>query len=99
MESVLTRNNCPVHYWLDGPEGAPMVVFTHGATIDHHEWDATTPLLAENFQVLTWDIRGHGLSRPACFAVAEAVSDLIALLDQIGIQQAIFIGHSMGGNL
>jgi pimeloyl-ACP methyl ester carboxylesterase len=99
MESILTYNNCPIHYWLDGPEGAPLVVFTHGATIDHHEWDATIPLVAEHFRVLTWDIRGHGLSRPARFTVADAMEDLVALLDHIGVQQATFVGHSMGGNL
>jgi len=76
-----------------------MVVFTHGATSDHHEWDATLPLVAECFQVMTWDLPGHGLSRPGQFSLAEAEADLLALLDRLAIQKAIFVGHSMGGNL
>lgn len=99
-ENTLERPGCTLHYWIAGPVDAPLVVFTHGATIDHHEWDATLPLVLEaGFRVLAWDIRGHGLSRPGHFDVAVAVNDLVALLDHLGVQQALFVGHSMGGNL
>jgi 3-oxoadipate enol-lactonase len=98
-EGILERNGSKIHYWSGGKTGAPLVVFTHGATVDHHEWDATLPRLAQNFQVIAWDVRGHGLSRPARFELAQAEADLLALLDQLKIQQAIFVGHSMGGNL
>jgi 3-oxoadipate enol-lactonase len=98
-EYILERNGCPIHYWMGGKAGAPLVVFTHGATIDHHEWDATLPLVGEHFRVLAWDMRGHGLSRPATFHLDEAVADLLALLDRLEVRDAIFVGHSMGGNL
>jgi pimeloyl-ACP methyl ester carboxylesterase len=75
------------------------VVFTHGALIDHHEWDATLPLVGEHFRVLAWDVRGHGLSRPAAFDLKEAVDDLLAIRNRLDVNQAIFVGHSMGGNL
>ena len=51
------------------------------------------------FRILTWDVRAHGLSRPAPFNLAEAVNDLLALLDLLGVKQATLVGHSMGGNL
>ena len=98
-EAVLERNGCSIHYWTGGLPDAPLVVFTHGATIDHHEWDATLTRLGEQFQVMAWDLPGHGLSRPGEFHLAEAEEDLLALLDQLAIQKAIFVGHSMGGNL
>ena len=98
-ENILERNGCPIHYWTGGKADAPLVVFTHGATIDHHEWDTTLPLVGEHFRVLAWDMRGHGLSRPAKFDLAEAVADLLALLDRLAVREAIFVGHSMGGNL
>jgi len=98
-ENVLERNDCRIHYWVAGKEDAPLVVFTHGATVDHHEWDATLPLVGEHFRVLTWDMRGHGLSRPATFHLAEAVDDLLALLDRLEVREATLVGHSMGGNL
>ncbi len=100
IPNTLPRPGCMIHYWLDGPENAPLVVLTHGATIDHHEWDATVPILTRaGYRVLTWDLRAHGLSRPAPFDLTAAIDDLIALLDALNIPQAIFVGHSMGGNL
>jgi pimeloyl-ACP methyl ester carboxylesterase len=99
-ENILERHGCTIQYWTGGKAGAPLVVFTHGATIDHHEWDATLPLVAAaGFRVLAWDMRGHGLSRPAKFDLAEAVVDLLALLDRLEVREATFVGHSMGGNL
>ena len=99
-ENILERNGCQLHYWTGGKTDAPLVVFTHGATIDHHEWDPTLPLVtAAGFRVLVWDMRGHGLSRPAKFDLAEAVVDLLGLLDHLAVRKATFVGHSMGGNL
>ena len=98
-ENTFERNGCVLHYWTGGKADAPLVVFTHGATIDHHEWDVTLPLVGEHFRVLAWDMRGHGLSRPARFDLAEAVQDLLALLDRLAVREATLVGHSMGGNL
>lgn len=95
----LARDGCDLPYWLAGPANAPLVVFTHGATIDHHEWDATWPLVCERWRVLLWDMRGHGASRPARFDFPAAVADLLALLDELQVPQAILVGHSLGGNL
>jgi 3-oxoadipate enol-lactonase len=98
-EELLECAGFNIHYWASGKSAPPLVVFTHGATIDHHEWDATLPLVGEKFRILAWDVRGHGLSRPATFVLKDAVDDLLAILDKIQVEQAIFIGHSMGGNL
>ena len=99
LEGILTRDGVAIHYWIGGQADAPLVVFTHGATLDHHAWDATLPLVGEQFRVLAWDVRGHGLSRPAQFTLAAALDDLLALLDSLQVAQAVFVGHSMGGNL
>ena len=98
-ESIHERNGCSIHYWTGGQAGAPLVVFTHGAAIDHHEWDATLPVVGERFRVMAWDLPGHGRSRPGKFHLAEAEADLLALLDRLAVQKAILVGHSMGGNL
>jgi pimeloyl-ACP methyl ester carboxylesterase len=97
-ESVLERMGCPLPYWVGGPEGRPWVVLTHGAGVDHHSFDLLVPLLAERYRVMTWDVRGHGLSRPMGrdFTLPLAVDDLLAILDRLGADQAVFIGHSNG---
>jgi pimeloyl-ACP methyl ester carboxylesterase len=96
---VLEKEGSSTHYWLGGQAGAPLIVLTHGATIDHHEWDATLPILASRYRVLAWDVPGHGLSRPARFSVAGAIDRLLAILDVIGVRDANFVGHSLGGNI
>lgn len=48
--------------------------------------------------MLTWDVRGHGLSQPSAeeFNLRLAAEDLLALLDQLGYEKAILVGHSNG---
>lgn len=100
-QHMLERAGCPIHYWLSGPEDRPLVVLTHGATIDHHTFDAQLPVLSQHYRVLTWDVRGHGLSQPIgdAFSIRTAVADLLAILDQLSAQEIVLIGQSMGGNI
>jgi len=100
-QSLLEREGCRLCYWLSGPERGPRVVLTHGAGVDHHEFDGQTAALSERYRVLCWDVRGHGDSRPASapFTIARALDDLVAILDHLGWARAVFAGHSMGGNL
>ena len=98
-EHILERAGANTHYWLGGKAGAPLVAFTHGATIDHHEWDADLPAVMANFRVLVWDVRAHGLSRPAAFHFQDAVDDLAALIERHSDAPVMLVGHSMGGNL
>ena len=100
-EYVLEREGCSLHYWLSGPVGRPLVVLTHGAGLDHRSWAPQLGALAERYRVLTWDVRGHGLSRPwgQEFSIALAAADLPALLDAAGYGEAFLVGLSMGGNI
>ena len=95
---ILERKGCPLHYWIGGPAGRPLVVFTHGAAVDHRSFNPHIPEVAKEYRVLTWDVRGHGLSQPVGepFTVPLAVEDLLAILDQIGCKKAVFVGHSNG---
>ncbi len=98
MEQILEKDGCRLHYWLGGPEGGPLVIFTHGLCVEHHSWDAVLPVVAERYRVLAWDVRGHGLSQPAGqpFSVPLAADDLLALMDRLGYRQAVLVGHSNG---
>ncbi len=96
--SVLERQGCPLHYWVGGPQGRPWVVFSHGLCVDHRSWNAVLPAVIGRYRVLTWDVRGHGLSQPVGekFSVPLGAEDLLALLDRLGIQKAVLVGHSNG---
>jgi len=101
FEKTLVRDGCGVHYWVAGALEAPLVVFTHGAGIDHREWEAVMPAVASHYTTVTWDVRAHGASRPNTkpFSIPLVTDDLVALLDELGAAQAILVGHSMGGNI
>ena len=95
---VLHRAGCPLHFWLLGPADRPLLVFTHGATLDHRMFAAQLPVVVPQYRVLLWDVRGHGRSQPlgAPFAVPLVVEDLRALLDQLGADQVVLVGQSLG---
>jgi pimeloyl-ACP methyl ester carboxylesterase len=98
IESILERKGCPLQYWTGGPEGGPLVVFTHGAGVDHHSFDPIVPVVAECYRVMTWDVRGHGLSQPMGedFTIPLAVDDVLVILDALGYEKAVLVGHSNG---
>src|SRR5882724_10295509 len=100
-EHIVEYKGTPLHYWLTGPESAPLMVCTHGASCDHHMFDEQLPALAKDYRVLTWDVRGHGLSRPmgTNFSIAQCVEDILAILDALNVKTATFLGQSMGGNI
>lgn len=97
-ENVLERKGCPLHYWEGGRKDRPLVVFTHGACVDHHTFDSQWPQIARDYRVLAWDMRGHGSSQPMgeSFTVGLATEDLLAVLDRSGYKKAVFVGHSTG---
>lgn len=104
IEGILERAGCPIHYWLSGPEDAPLIIFSHGATMDHRMFDAQVPAVADRYRLLTWDLRGHGRSRPigdigAGLLMRDLVEDLLALLDHLGYRRASLVGQSLGGSL
>jgi len=97
--STLTRPGATVRYWVSGPDDAPLVVFSHGAAIDHRTWEPQAGFV-QRYRVVTYDIRGHGASLATkAFDFSDAVDDLLALLDALGATSAVLIGQSMGGNV
>src|SRR5215813_54746 len=99
--SELLREGCRLRFWLSGRAGRTLVVFTHGAGLDHREWADTLPVVEAAHHVLCWDVRGPAQSRPtgAPWTLARAASDLLAVLDAVGPGPVILVGHSMGGNI
>jgi 3-oxoadipate enol-lactonase len=85
---------------IPGPEGAPTLVLLHGwtATSDLN-WFTTFNALGEHFRVLALDHRGHGrgIRTKERFRLADCADDVIALADEIGIEQVVPVGYSMGG--
>ncbi|MFU8772045.1 MAG: alpha/beta fold hydrolase [Anaerolineales bacterium] len=98
-EHILERDGCPIHYWVSGLVDRPLLVFMHGATMDHRMFDPQVDAFASQYRVLVWDARGHGKSQPlgARFSLEQCAQDMIAILDTLGISQAVLCGQSLGG--
>ncbi|PZX33851.1 AraC family transcriptional regulator [Cupriavidus phytorum] len=86
-------------YTVDGPESAPAIVFSNSLGTDHTMWEPQAAALAGRFRVVRYDTRGHGRSTAPgdAFTVEQLGQDVIAILDALGIAQAVFCGLSMGG--
>ena len=76
----------------------PTAVFIHGAQNDHSVWILQTRYFAHHgFNVLAVNLPGHGRSKGAALASVEQLAAwVIALMDAVGVQKALMIGHSMG---
>ncbi len=88
-----------LHYQLDGPVEAPVLVLSNSLGTDLHMWDIQVPAFTRHFRVLRLDTRGHGKSlvTPGPYPIEQLGRDVIALLDALGIARAHFCGLSMGG--
>nr|AKQ44185.1 bifunctional 3-oxoadipate enol-lactonase/4-carboxymuconolactone decarboxylase [Cupriavidus sp. ST-14] len=86
-------------YTVDGPEAAPAILFSNSLGTDHTMWEPQAAALAGRFRVVRYDTRGHGRSTASgdAFTVEQLGQDVIAILDALGIGQAVFCGLSMGG--
>jgi pimeloyl-ACP methyl ester carboxylesterase len=78
----------------------PDVALIHGVTGDLSIWFLCKALqaLGESRRVTAYDLRGHGYSDapPSGYTSADHATDLIALLDTLGIARAQLVGHSFG---
>jgi pimeloyl-ACP methyl ester carboxylesterase len=83
-----------------GPPDAPAVILTHGAGANRTSWYYAIRGLSERFQVIVWDMPGLGHSakpRRGDYSLERHARDLEAVLETVKDQDAILVGHSMGG--
>lgn len=96
----LVRPDTTIRYWTGGRDDGPPLVFLHGATLDHRSWKAQVDTLRSRYRIVVPDLRAHGESTaPGPFAFADAVDDIIALLDVLDVDGIGLIGLSLGGNI
>lgn len=101
LEHTLTRPGHTMFYQSCGPAGATPVIFVHGWPELGLSWRHQLPALAAlGFHVIAPDMRGYGRStvHPATedYAIEHSVQDLLALLDALGQERAIWVGHDWG---
>jgi len=99
---VLTYSNQGqvLHYRVSGRDHGPTLAFANSLGTDMRIWNRIAPAFENDYRILCYDKRGHGLSSApnAPYTMDEHISDLAALLDLIGAgQEVIVCGDSVGG--
>ena len=92
-----------IHYHVEG-EGPPLVI-QHGLTSSLENWYAYgyVEALKKDYRLILVDARGHGLSDkphdPADYELGLRVKDILAVMDDVGVDKAHYLGYYMGGRI
>lgn len=98
---ILERNMVVV----SGSAEARPLVFVHGFGCDQSMWRQVAPKFVDDFRVVTYDLTGMGQSDLSAYdtrryADLDAhVEDLLALLEELALENAVLVGHSIGATI
>ncbi|MEE6136622.1 alpha/beta hydrolase [Mycobacterium sp. 050128] len=100
-ERLVETNGVRLRVVEAGERGAPVVVLAHGFPELAYSWRHQIPVLAEaGYHVLAPDQRGYGgSSRPdaiEAYNIRELTTDIVGLLDDVGAERAVWVGHDWG---
>jgi 3-oxoadipate enol-lactonase len=89
-----TMLNCEV----EGPEGAPAIMVSHGIATSLEIWTEASSHLKGKYRVVRYDSRGHGGSDAwGPYSLDTLAADAVGLMDALGIAKAHYGGVSLGG--
>lgn len=78
----------------------PSVLLLHGITSSARSWVRVGPALVDRYRVYALDMRGHGESikpPPGAYSLRHTADDAAALIEALGLDRPVVIGHSWGG--
>jgi sigma-B regulation protein RsbQ len=94
--TAITRNNATIQ-----GAGEQTIVFAHGYGCDQNMWRHVAPAFQDSFRTILFDQVGAGRSDTAAYDpekysnLSGYADDLVELCEEIGLQNAIFVGHSV----
>jgi len=73
----------------------------HGLTANCRCWDVIAEAMAPLHRVVAMDLRGRGLSEspPSGYSVDQHCRDIVCLMDDLGLETVIPVGHSLGASI
>lgn len=95
----ITAGALRMHVALAGPQDAPPLVLLHGWPQHWYLWRDVIPAVADRYRVIAPDLRGFGWSDapPGGYRKERLTSDVLALLDALGVERFRLAGHDWGG--
>ncbi|MGE7417677.1 alpha/beta fold hydrolase [Methylobacterium tarhaniae] len=96
---TIRANGIRQHY-LEAGSGPP-VVLLHGFPETSYAWRYQIPPLSRHYRVIAPDLRGYGeTDKPASgYDKRTMAQDLVALLDALGIERIVLVGHDRGARV
>lgn len=88
-----------VSYEASNPAGAPTIILGSSLGTDRNMWSEQVRLLPRSWNVVTFDLRGHGASllSPRIPSIDDFADDVISVADDLGVDRFAFCGLSIGG--
>ncbi|GGU23881.1 3-oxoadipate enol-lactonase [Lentzea flava] len=88
-----------IHYTVDGPDDAEVLVLGPSIGTSLGLFDAQVAAFADRWRVVRFDLRGHGGSPvlPGPYTVADLAGDVLELLDHLRVRRFHYLGVSIGG--
>ncbi len=98
--SVISFDGVPIQYRVQS-SGTPILVFVHCWSGDQTYWKAQVSHFSPHCQVVTLDLAGHGESglNRKDWTISAFAQDVIAVADELDLDEVVLIGHSMGGTV
>jgi len=95
---IKLKDGITLNYVEQGNPNGPTIVLLHGAGDSWHSYERVLPLLPEKYHVYAVTLRGHGYSdHPETgYSRADFAGDIAEFLDQLKIEHATLVGHSLG---
>lgn len=94
-----THSDTTAIYYETYGAGTP-ILFVHPPAMGHVTFKRQRPL-AERFQIITLDLRGNGRSGNKAMKITMSVivADILAVIDEIGVEKVVICGYSNGGSI
>lgn len=97
-----SRSGLKLYWRIDGARGPPLVC-CNGAGVSTFFWEPFARRLSADYQVVRFDWRGHGRSDsprdPRDVSIDRCAEDLADLLDALGLERVVLLGHSAGAQV
>jgi len=87
---------------FDAAPGREALLFVHGLGADRTQFDAEHEAFADDYQVVSVSLRGHGGSRHSGrgpWSLEQLAQDVLAVLEALKLPAVHYVGNSMGGNV
>ncbi len=99
---VLRTQASGIRYRDSGIPGGPTLLLLHGSNSSLDTWEPMVELLADRFRLIRYDQFGHGMTgahEQHDYSAAARVAAGVEVLDELGVESAIWVGNSMGGGV